>query len=168
MTSLHGGSRRPATCETATSPCQLVCGRALVIVPLAGLLIGALHGAALAQSSSGLTFRDALAITRQRNERWRAADASVLRAQAVRGEQLALYWPTVTVSGAYAHLNDRLFVNLGSLGTATVLRNDPAKVTLSARWTVFAGGRILAPNRAGGAGVSADRPETSRHRHGVT
>src|SRR6266436_3415660 len=94
MTSLHGGSRRPATCETATSPCQLVCGRALVIVPLAGLLIGALHGAALAQSSFGLTFRDALAITRQRNERWRAADASVWRAEAVRGEQLALYWPT--------------------------------------------------------------------------
>jgi len=84
-----------------------VCGRALAIVPLAGLLIGALPGAALAQSSSGLTFRDALAITRQRNERWRAADASVLRAEAVRGEQLALYWPTVSVSGLYAHLNDR-------------------------------------------------------------
>jgi len=117
-----------------------VCGRAVVIVALAGLLIGVRPGTALAQSSSDLTFRDALAMTRQRNERWRAADASVLRAEAVRGEQLALYWPTVSVSGAYAHLNDRLFVNLGSLGTATVLRNDPAKVTLSAQWTVFAGG----------------------------
>jgi len=64
-----------------------VCGRAVVIVALAGLLIGALPGAAFAQSSSGLTFRDALAITRQRNERWRAADASVLRAEAVRGDK---------------------------------------------------------------------------------
>src|SRR5437899_6918310 len=137
MTSLHGGSRRPATGETATSPCQLVCGRAVVIVAVAGLLIGARPGTALAQSSSGLTFRDALAITRQRNERWRAADASVLRAEAVRGEQLGLYWPTVSVTGAYAHLNDRLFVNLGSLGTGTVVRNEPDKGTSSAHSTVF-------------------------------
>ncbi|HYS00508.1 MAG TPA: hypothetical protein VEO58_15915, partial [Gemmatimonadales bacterium] len=114
-----------------------MCGRAVVRLAVAGLLIGAPPGAALAQSSSDLTFRDALAITRQRNERWRAADASVLRAEAVRDQQLGLYWPTVSVTGAYAHLNDRLFVNLGSLGTATVLQNDPAKVTLSARWTVF-------------------------------
>src|SRR5882724_8399213 len=168
MTSLHGGSRRPATGETATSPCQLVCGRAVVIVALAGLLIGVRPGTALAQSSSDLTFRDALAMTRQRNERWRAADASVLRAEAVRGEQLALYWPTVSVSGAYAHLNDRLFVNLGSLGTATVLRNDPAKVTLSAQWTVFAGGRILAANRAGEAGLTAAGQERRATRQGIT
>src|SRR3989442_8541281 len=168
MTSPHAGSKRPATGEAVTSLCQLVCGRAVVIVALAGLLIGALPGGALAQSSSGLTFRDALAITRQRNARWRAADASVLRAEAVRGEQLALYWPTVSVSAAYAHLNDRLFVNLGSLGTASVLQNDPAKVTISARWTVFAGGRILAANRAGEAGLTAAGQERRATRQGIT
>src|SRR6266700_3054349 len=79
MTSPHAGSKRLATGETATSHCWLVCGRAVVIVALAGLLMGAPHSTALAQSSSGLSFRDALTITRQRNERWRAADASVLR-----------------------------------------------------------------------------------------
>src|SRR2546425_10742127 len=168
MTSPHAGSKRPATGEAVTSLCQLVCGRAVVIVALAGLLIGALPGAALAQSSPGLTFRDALVITRQRNARWRAADASVLRAEAVRGEQLALYWPMVSVSGAYAHLNDRLFVNLGSLGTATVLQNDPAKVTISARWTVFAGGRIVAANRAGEAGLTAAGQERRATRQGIT
>ena len=168
MTSPHAGSKRLATGETATRPCRLVCGRAVVGLAVAGLLIGAPPGAALAQSSSDLTFRDAFAITRQRNERWRAADASVLRAEAVRDQQLGLYWPTVSVTGAYAHLNDRLFVNLGSLGTATVLRNDPAKVTLSAQWTVFAGGRILAANRAGQAGLLAAGQDRRATRQGIT
>src|SRR3989442_9609196 len=168
MTSPHAGSKRPATGEAVTSLCQLVCGRAVVIVALAGLLIGALPGAALAQSSPGLTFRDGLVIHGQRNARWRAADASVLRAEAVRGEQLALYWPAVSVSGAYAHLTARLFVNLGSLGTATVLQNDPAKVTISARWTVFAGGRIVDANRAGGAGLTAAGQARRATRQGIT
>jgi outer membrane protein TolC len=115
-----------------------------------------------------LSFRDALAITRQRNERWRAADATVLRAEAVRAEQLALYWPTVSVTGLYAHLNDRLFVNVPGLGPATVLQNDPSKVTLSARWTVFAGGRIVAANRAGEAGLLAAEQERRSRRQGIT
>jgi len=168
MTSPHAGSKRLATGETATSPCRIVYGRAVVIVALAGLPIGASPSVAFAQSSSGLTFHDALAITRQHNERWRAADASVLRAEAVRGEQLALYWPTVSVGGLYAHLNDRLFVNIPSLGPATVLQNDPAKVTLSARWTVFAGGRIVAANRAGEAGLTAAGQERRATRQGIT
>jgi outer membrane protein TolC len=115
-----------------------------------------------------LSFRDALAITRQRNERWRAADATVLRAEAVRDEQLALYWPTVSLSGLYAHLNDRLFVNVPGVGPATVLQNDPSKVTVSARWTVFAGGRIVAANRAGEAGLSAAGQERRSTRQGIT
>ena len=120
------------------------------------------------RTQTPLSFRDALAITRQRNERWRAADATVLRAEAVRDEQLALYWPTVSVSGLYAHLNDRLFVNVPSLGPATVLQNDPSKVTVSARWTVFAGGRIVAANRAGEAGLSAAGQERRSTRQGIT
>ena len=115
-----------------------------------------------------LSFRDALAITRQRNERWRAADATLLRAEAVRDEQLALYWPTVSVTGVYAHLNDRLFVNVPGVGPATVLQNDPSKVTLSARWTVFAGGRIVAANRAGEAGLLAAEQDRRSRRQGIT
>ena len=168
MTSAHAGSKRPATGETGTSPRWPGGERVVVVAAVASLLIGASPGTALAQSSPGLTFRDAVAITRQRNERWRAADANVLRAEAVRDQQLALYWPTVSVSGVYAHLNDRLFVNLGTLGTATVLQNDPSKVTVSARWTVFAGGRILAANRAGQAGLLAAGQERRGTRQGIT
>ena len=120
------------------------------------------------RTQTPLSFRDALAITRQRNERWRAADATVLRAEAVRDEQLALYWPTVSLSGLYAHLNDRLFVNVPGVGPATVLQNDPSKVTVSARWTVFAGGRIVAANRAGEAGLSAAGQERRSTRQGIT
>ncbi len=168
MMSASEGEKRPATGHTAATCCWLPWERAVVVVALSGLLIGASPPAAHGQSAAPLTFRDALAIAQQRNARWRAADASVLRAEAVRDEQLALYWPTVSVSGAYAHLNDRLFVNLGSLGTATVLQNDPSKVTVSARWTVFAGGRIVAANRAGQAGLLAAGQERRATRQGIT
>jgi len=168
MTPAYATGEGPARTSAPTSRGRPAYKGALLVAVMAGLLIGASPDAAMPQSPSGLTFRDALAITRQRNGRWRAADANLARAEAVRGEQLGLYWPTVSVSGTYAHLNDRLFVNLGSLGTATVLQNDPSKVTISARWTVFAGGRIVAANRAGQAGLSAAEQERRATRQGIT
>lgn len=137
------------------------------MLALAPALIVVSAVTAIAQSVP-LSFGDAVAIMRQRNAHWRAADATVLRARAVRDEQFALYWPTVSVNGAYAHLDDRLFVHLGNLQTAAVSQNDPAKVTVSARWTVFAGGRIAAANRAGAAGLSAAEQERRASRQGIT
>ena len=118
----------------------------------------------------------------QRNERWRAADLALNRAQETRAVQRGLYWPTVGVVGRYVHLNDELFVDLSPLNdvlgvhpvvpvpplTATVLENDPAKVTVGASWTVFAGGRIRAANRAAEAGIDAADAERSGIRHTLT
>lgn len=119
----------------------------------------------------------------QRNERWRAADLSVERARESRAEQRGLYWPTVAGVGRYAHFNDELFVDLAPfrdlLSTlnpgasipplrATVLRNDPVKVSVGASWTVFAGGRISAANRAAEAGLDAADAERSGTRQTLT
>ena len=119
----------------------------------------------------------------QRNERWRAADLSLSRAQQTRAEQRGLYWPTVGVVGRYAHLNDELFVDLSPLHdllsalnpgasipplSATVLRNDPIKATVNASWTVFAGGRIRAANRAAEAGLDVADADRSSTRQALT
>jgi hypothetical protein len=76
-------------------------------------------------------------------------------------------------------MNDDLFVDLNSLRpllsalnpavpipplSATVLENDPYRVGLNARWTVYAGGRISGrqswrrgPGERSRAGASRDR-----------
>jgi outer membrane protein TolC len=135
---------------------------------------------AMAAAQSPVTFREAMSMVAQRNERWRAADLSVSRAQETRAEQRGLYWPTIGAVGRYAHLNDELFVDLSPLRgllsalnpavpipsplTATVLRNDPIKATVNASWMVFAGGRIRAANRAAEAGLDvADADRSSTH-----
>ena len=136
-------------------------------------------GLAAACAQTPVTFTEALTMVQHRNERWRAADLSVSRAQEARAEQRGLYWPTLGITGRYVHLNDELFVDLSPLHdllsalnpgaaipplTATVLRNDPAKVTVGATWTVFAGGRIRAANRAADAGLDiADAERSGTH-----
>lgn len=136
-------------------------------------------GPATASAQTPVTFREAMTMVEQRNERWRAADLSMSRAQESRAEQRGLYWPTFGVVGRYVHLNDELFVDLSRVRgllsalnpalpipsplTATVLRNDPIKATVNTSWTVFAGGRIRAANRAAEAGLDvadADRSST--------
>ena len=122
-------------------------------------------------------------MVKKRNERWRAADLALDRARESRAEQRGLYWPTLGVTGRYVHLNDELFVDLSPLHdllsalnpgatipplTATVLRNDPVKVTLGASWTVFAGGRIRAANRAAEAGLNAADAERAGTRQTLT
>ena len=119
----------------------------------------------------------------QQNERWRAADLALKRARESREEQRGLQWPTLGVVGRYAHFNHELFVDLAPLHdllstlnpgasipplTATVLKNDPAKFSLGSSWTVFAGGRIRAANRAAEAGVDAADAERSGSRQGLT
>jgi outer membrane protein TolC len=137
----------------------------------------------MAAAQTPVTFGQAVDMVAQRNERWRAADLSLNRAQEARAEQRGLYWPTVGIVGRYAHLNDELFVDLSPLHdllsalnpgasipplTATVLRNDPFKATINATWTVFAGGRIRAANRAAEAGLDAADAERSGTRHELT
>src|ERR1043166_542499 len=124
-----------------------------------------------------------MTMVEQRNERWRAADLAVTRARESRAEQRGLLWPTVGVTGRYAHFNHELFVDLSALHdllppptpgastpplSATVLKNDPARVSLGASWTVFAGGRIRAANRAAEAGVAAADAERSGARQVLT
>lgn len=126
--------------------------------------------APLLAAQTPLTFDEALATARQQNQSLRAAEAHVEEARATRAARRGLYYPSVTLNGLYAHLNDRLFVDLESLRpllsalnpavpipplTATVLENDPYKLGLTGHWLVFAGGRIVAANRAAEAGVSA-------------
>ena len=89
----------------------------------------------------------------------------------------------ISANGIYSHLNDRLFVDLNSLApllsalnpavpipplTATVLENDPYRVGLTARWTLFAGGSILAANRVAQAGVTAAEQDRRMAEHGIT
>src|SRR4051812_31209049 len=129
------------------------------------------------------SFRDALAVVRQHNQELRAAEAQVDRSRAARAAERGLYFPSVSVSGLYAHMNDRLFVDLNGLRPllsslnpavtippleATVLRNDPYKASVTARWTVFAGGGILAANRAAQAGVVVAEQERRGTGDGVT
>jgi outer membrane protein TolC len=138
---------------------------------------------AMAAAQTPVTFRQAMDMVTQRNERWRAADLSLGRAQEARAEQRGLYWPTVGIVGRYAHLNDELFVDLSPLHdllsalnpgalipplSATVLRNDPVKATVNASWTVFAGGRIRAANRAAEAGLDVADAERRGTRHELT
>ena len=81
-----------------------------------GLLCAGLTGvSAPAAAQTAITFRQAMDMVQQRNERWRAADLSVGRAERTRAEMRGLYWPTVGVVGGYSHLNDDLFVDLNDL-----------------------------------------------------
>jgi outer membrane protein TolC len=130
-----------------------------------------------------LSFRDALTIARQHNQQLLAADAQVERSRSDRAAERGLYFPTVSAIGGYLHMNDRLFVDLNDLRpllsalnpavpipplTATVLENDPYRASLTARWTVFAGGRILAANRAAQAAVTAAEQEHRGAGAGIT
>jgi outer membrane protein TolC len=148
---------------------------------LAGLLT--MGTASLVSAQTPLSFRDALALARQQNQQLRAAEAQVDRSRAARAAERGLYFPSVSAGGLYAHMNDRLFVDLDGLRPllsalnpavpippleATVLRNDPYKATVSAHWTVFAGGAILAANRAAQAGVVAAEQERRGTEQGVT
>jgi len=149
-----------------------------------GIHSGASDGwAATAFAQAPVTFRQAMTMVEKRNERWRVADLAVQRARESRAEQRGLYWPTVAGLGRYAHLNDELFVDLSPLHDllsalnpgasipplrATVLKNDPVRVSVGAGWTVFAGGRIRAANRAAEAGLDAADAERSGTRQALT
>ena len=124
----------------------------------------------LVRAQTPLSFREALTAARQHNLRLRAANAQVDGSRAARAAERGLYFPTISAIGGYAHMNDRLFVDLNDLApllsalnpavpipplTATVLENDPYRASLAARWTVFAGGRVRAANQAAQAALAA-------------
>ena len=139
--------------------------------------------ASLVSAQTPLSFRDALTIAHQHNQQLHAADAQVERSRSDRAAERGLYFPTISAIGGYAHMNDRLFVDLNDLRpllsalnpavpipplTATVLENDPYRASITARWTVFAGGRILAANRAAQAAVTAAEQERRGAGNGIT
>ena len=72
--------------------------RRLLAVGLGAVFPG--EGPATASAQTPVTFRQAMTMVEQRNERWRAADLSLGRAQEARAEQRGLYWPTVGSSAA--------------------------------------------------------------------
>ena len=80
---------------------------------LAGILTAVVASTVSAQTP--LSFRDALTVTRQHNLQLSAAEAQVDRSRAARAAQRGLYFPSVSASGLYAHMNDRLFVDLNGL-----------------------------------------------------
>src|ERR1043166_4375160 len=127
----------------------------------------ALGWSAWMRAQTPIIFRDALALTQRYNQQLHAADAQVDRSRATRAAAQGLYFPSVSASGWYAHLNDHLFVDVNGQ-QAVVLRNDPYKVSLNSRWTVFAGGAILAANREAQAGVAVAERERQQTRQGVT
>ena len=124
---------------------------------------------AAAVAQTPLTFGDALAVAQRANDQLRAAAAHLDGARESQAAERGLRFPTVTALGGYMHMNDRLFVDLDALKPvlsalnpsvpiphleATVLENDPYRVGVTAHWTVYAGGRIDAANRAAHAGVT--------------
>ncbi len=148
---------------------------------LAGLL--ALGLALPLHAQTSLTFRDALALTQQQNRQLKAADAQLERSRSLQAAARGLYYPTISATGMYGHLNDRLFVDLNALRpllsalnpavpipplSATVLQNDPYRVGVSGRWTLFAGGSILASNRIARAGVTAAEQDRRMSENGIT
>src|SRR5262249_9282992 len=153
--------------------------------PLAGwpglALVAALASPVCAQTP--LSFRDALTMAQQQNQQLRAAEAQLERSRATRSATRGLYFPTISAAGLYAHMNDRLFVDLEGLRpilsslnpsvptpplSATVLENDPYRTGLIAHWTLFAGGSILAANRGAQAGVAAAEQEQRVAEHSIT
>jgi outer membrane protein TolC len=152
---------------------------------MSALLVGGSFAVLLSPpllAQTPLSFRDALGVTRQQNQQLRAAQAQVERSRATRSAERGLYFPTITANGIYAHMNDRLFVDLNGLRPllsalnpavpiprldATVLQNDPYRIGLSALWTVFAGGSILAANRGAQAGVTVAEQEQRAAEHGT-
>ena len=139
-------------------------------------------GPPTAGAQTSVTFRQAMAMVEQHNERWRAADVAMSRALETRAVARGLYWPRVAIVGGYAHMSDELFVNLAPLQNllsalhpdapipplrATVLKNDPVRITVGESWTVFAGGRIGAANRAADAAVDAADAGRSATRQGL-
>src|ERR1043165_4745638 len=106
------------------------------------LALAAWAGPVVAQTP--LSFRAALTLAQQHNQQLQAAEAQVDRARATRAAERGLYFPSVSASGLYAHMNDRLFVNLDTIRPllsalnpavpiphleATVLQNDPYKAS---------------------------------------
>jgi len=137
----------------------------------------------LLSAQTPLSFQEALTIARQHNQQLRAAEAQVEGSRSIRAAERGSYFPTISAMGGYQHMNDRLFVDLNDLApllsalnpavpipplTATVLENDPYRASLGARWTVFAGGRILAANRAAQAAVTAAEQGRRGTENGVT
>lgn len=162
---------------------EAAASQAAAMRPAALVLAMALGATSPLRAQTPLTFRDALALAREHNQELRAAEAQVARSRSARAAERGLYFPSVSAGGLYAHLNDRLFVDLKGLRPllsslnpavpipsleATVLRNDPYKASLTARWTVFAGGRIVAANRAAQAGVAVAEQEHRGTQDGVT
>src|SRR5689334_19149557 len=140
-------------------------------------------GPATAASQTPLSFRDALTMAREQNQQLRAAESQLEQSRAMRSAVRGLYFPTISVNGSYAHLDDRLFVDLEGLRpllsalnpavpipplSATVLENDPYRVGVTGRWTVFAGGSIVAANRGAQAGVTAAEQDQRTAEDGIT
>jgi outer membrane protein TolC len=121
--------------------------------------------------SEELTFPDALQRLKDTNESLRASLSELDQRNRERDIARGLYFPKILASGRYARINEPISIDLNDI-RAVMLRLHPLvssqmvpsfelqvqddtfwKANITAQWTIFAGGQILAANRAADAFV---------------
>lgn len=132
-----------------------------------------------------LTFAEALAAARSRNESLLAARSELRQRELERGAARALRFPALSVDALYTRLGDEIQLDLNPIREVmltlhpqvpsrlvppfeeTLFQRDRLRLPLTARWSLFTGGRIGAANRAAGARVRDAQAQTRQSEEGV-
>jgi hypothetical protein len=138
-----------------------------------------------AQEPPPLSFPDALAAARGRNESILAARSEVRQREEEKKAAKGFYFPTVSFAPLYTHLNDEILLDLNPIRDVilklhpqvppslvpsfeeTLFKQDELRLPLTAQWPLFTGGRIRAANRAAGARVRDAEAQTRQAEEGV-
>ena len=154
----------------------------LVLVPV----LVAAAASRLAAEPPPLSFADAVAAARSRNESLLAARAEERQRQDERKAAKGLYFPTVSFVPLYTHLNEEILLDLDPIRDVvlklhpqvppalvppfeeTLFKQDMLRLPLTARWPLFTGGRIRAANRAAEARVQDASAQARMAEEGVT
>lgn len=150
-------------------------------VGVAALLAGAaLLAAAGPAAAQRVSFEEAVALLAGRNERLQAADAAVARAAAERRQAWGRHLPDVAVSARSTRIDEPIAIDLDGIRRAMLGLHPqvPAaaippfvtevqgrvfsSATLTATVPVFAGGRLLAGDRAAAAALASARAQRGR------
>jgi outer membrane protein TolC len=154
----------------------------IVLVPV----LVAAAASRLAAEPPPLSFADAVAAARSRNESLLAARAEERQRQDERKAAKGLYFPTVSFVPLYTHLNEEILLDLDPIRDVvlklhpqvppalvppfeeTLFKQDMLRLPLTARWPLFTGGRIRAANRAAEARVQDASAQARMAEEGVT
>ncbi len=153
------------------------------LLPFLALLIPA--AAALAEEPTGISFSDTLVAARGGNEALLAARSETLQREEERKAARGLYFPSVSIDPLYTHLGEPILLDLNPIRDVmlklhpqvppslvpsfeeTLFKEDMLRIPLAARWTLFAGGRIRAANRAAEARVRDAEAQSRQTEEGV-